>query len=132
MLINCTNHPYEIWNDAQRKAAELFGEVYDFPFPAIEPTADSSMLREIAASYAGQIEALSPAAVLVAGEYTFAFMLVDKLLSDGVKVLATCSKRITKEVIKPDGTNEKTAVFSFECFREYEYFDRGPVSGSEG
>ena len=66
---------------------------------------------------------MQPEAVLVAGEFTFTFMLVDKLLKDGITVLSTCSKRITKEEKKPDGTNEKITVFVFECFRPYAYFD---------
>ena len=56
---------------------------------------------------------------MVAGELTFAFMLVDKLLSDGIKVVCSCSRRMTVEVKKDDGTNEKQSVFLFEGFREY-------------
>ncbi|MBQ6441577.1 MAG: hypothetical protein IJJ13_03160 [Lachnospiraceae bacterium] len=123
MLINCTNHPYEIWNAPQREAAKCFGEVVDLPFPAIDPAAESSDLRKIVLDYAQKIEAMSPAAVLVAGEFTFVFMLVDKLLRDGVKVLSACSKRVTEEVKHPDGTNEKKSVFLFERFREYAYYD---------
>ena len=37
MLINCTNHPYDIWNEPQRKGAAIYGEVLDMPFPVIEP-----------------------------------------------------------------------------------------------
>ena len=123
MLINCTNHPYEIWNAPQREAAKCFGEVKDLPFPSIDPAAESSDLRKIVADYAKRIETLAPDAVLVAGEFTFAFMLVDKLLRDGVKVLSACSKRITEEVKKADGTNEKKSVFLFERFREYAYYE---------
>ena len=53
---------------------------------------------------------------------TFLFMLVDRLLHDGVNVVCTCSRRDTVEVKNPDGTNEKKAVFFFERFRTYEYF----------
>lgn len=123
MLINCTNHPYEIWNTAQREAAAFYGEVTDIPFPDVDPHAGCDELRKTALEYAQKIEALQPKAVLVAGEFTFTFMLVDKLLKDGVTVLSTCSKRITTEEKKPDGTNEKKAVFLFECFRPYAYFE---------
>ena len=61
----------------------------------------------------------------MAGEFTFTFMLVDKLLSDGVKVIASCSKRVTEEKKNGDGSSEKRSVFRFERFREYEYFDEG-------
>lgn len=122
MLINCTNHPYEIWNDPQREAARAYGEVKDLPFPAVSPEADSDELRAMTDEYAERIEKQKPDAVLVAGEFTFAFMLVDKLLQDGVKVLSSCSKRVTQEVKREDGTNEKKSVFLFERFRDYAYY----------
>lgn len=49
-------------------------------------------------------------------------MLVDKLLSDGVNVVSSCSRRLTEETRKDDGTNEKKSVFLFERYRKYEYF----------
>ena len=123
MLINCTNHPYEIWNESQREAAKRYGEVKDLPFPQIDPNAEINDLRGIAAEYTEKIEELKPEAVLVAGEFTFAFMLVDKLLQDGVNVMTSCSKRVTEEVKNADGTNEKKSVFKFERFRKYAYYE---------
>ena len=123
MLINCTNHPYEIWGEAQRDAAVKFGEVVDLPFPQIEPRSSTKELRRLTERYARRIEAQQPEAVLVAGEFTFAFMLVDRLLTDGVRVLSTRSRRITQEELNPDGTNRKTSVFVFDCFREYARYE---------
>ena len=123
MLINCTNHPYEIWGEAQREAAEKFGEVVDLPFPQIEPRSSTEELRRLTERYARRIEAQQPEAVLVAGEFTFACMLVDRLLTDGVRVLSTRSRRITQEELNPDGTNRKTSVFVFDCFREYARYE---------
>ena len=123
MLINCTNHPYSIWNEPQRKAAAAeYGEVVDLKFPSILPEYDSAQLRCIADEYAAKIKEMNPTAVMVAGEFTFAFMLIDKLLSDGIKVVCTCSARKTTEFKNPDGSNEKKSVFVFERFREYEYY----------
>ena len=119
MLINCTNHPYEIWNDAQRKAAAVYGEVLDIPFPQIDPKWTTQDLRKLTENYSQKIKAYAPAAVMVAGEFTFAFMLVDKLLRDGIKVICSCSRRMTVETKKDDGTSEKQSVFLFEGFREY-------------
>ena len=119
MLINCTNHPYEIWNDSQREAAAAYGEVLDLPFPQIDPKWTSQELRKLTEDYCEKINLQAPAAVLVAGEFTFAFMLVDKLLRDGIKVMCSCSRRMTVEKKKEDGTNEKQSVFLFEGFREY-------------
>ena len=119
MLINCTNHPYEIWNEAQRKAAAAYGEVLDIPFPQIDPKWTTQDLRKLTEEYCEKIKSHGPECVMVAGEFTFAFMLVDKLLSDGIKVVCSCSRRMTVEVKKDDGTNEKQSVFLFEGFREY-------------
>lgn len=124
MLINFTNHPYSIWNTPQREAARIYGEVKDISFPQIEPSATSEELRSLTEEYAAKIEELHPDAVLTAGEFTFAFMIIDKLLRDGVKVICSCSKRITTEVKNTDGTNEKKAVFLFEGFREYSHYER--------
>lgn len=55
MLINCTNHPYEIWNDAQRKAVGAYGPVVDLPFPHIEPDCTPADLRNLTADYAERI-----------------------------------------------------------------------------
>ena len=123
MLINFTNHPYEIWNTPQRETAkEQYGEVVDIPFPQVDPALDSEGIRRLVEEYAVMIEAKKPDAVLAAGEFTFLFMLVDRLLRDGVKVVCTCSGRDTVEVKNPDGTNEKKAIFFFEKFRAYEYY----------
>lgn len=122
MLINCTNHPYEIWSEAQREAAREYGDVLDLPFPAILPEYTSDDLRRLAEEYSAKIEAYHPNAVMVAGEFTFMFMLVDKLLCDGVKVICTCSRRQTTERKKSDGSNEKISLFVFERFREYERY----------
>ena len=123
MLINCTNHPYSIWNEPQRKAAQEYGEVVDMPFPEILPEYTSDDLRRLTDEYFIKITQAAPNAVMVAGEFTFAFMLVDKLLKNGVRVVCTCSKRQTIETKKPDGSNEKRAIFVFERFREYEYYE---------
>lgn len=119
MLINYTNHPYEIWNDTQRKAAEVYGEVVDFPFPHIDPEMTADDLRKLAEECCEEIKARAPTAVMVAGEFTFTFMLVDKLLRDGISVICSCSRRVTVEIKKDDGTNEKQSIFLFEKFREY-------------
>lgn len=124
MLINCTNHPYEIWNEPQRKASRVYGEVVDLPFPQIDPAATPEEIRGIVDRYVDEIETRKPEAVLAAGEFTCLFMLVDRLLRDGVEVLCTCSRRITEEEKKPDGSNEKKTHFYFEGFRRYEHYHK--------
>lgn len=126
MLLNCTNHPHETWTDAQRDAAaRQFGEVADHPFPQVQPTWDVGRLRREVGSYADGIEALAPDAVLAAGEFTFLFMLVDRLLADGVEVVCSCSVRNTVETKDEAGNNVKTSVFAFEGFRPYARWREG-------
>ncbi len=124
MLINFSNHPYEIWIEKQKEAAKQYGEVVDFPFPQITPDMDTEDLRKIVQECVEKIEAMKPTAVMAAGEFTFIFMLVDKLLQDGIKVMCTCSQRRTIERKLPDGSNEKTSIFVFERFRDYDYFTK--------
>ena len=125
MFINCTNHPYETWGEAQRKAAEQYGEVVELPFPQVDSEWSVDELRRKVDEIAREIEAQGPDAVLAAGEFTLLFMLVDRLLNDGVKVVCTCSKRNTVTVMNADGTTEKTSVFSFEKFRDYAHYRNG-------
>lgn len=124
MLINFSNHPYEIWSEKQREAAKQYGEVRDFPFPPITPDMDTEDLRKVVKDCVEKIEAMKPTAVMAAGEFILIFMLVDKLLQDGIKVICTSSQRLATETKRPDGSNKKTSIFVFERFREYDYFTK--------
>ena len=124
MLINCSNHPYAVWPEAQREAAKPFGEVIDLPFPQVEPKQTGDELRALTDGLAEKIEAMEPDLVLVAGEFSLLFMLVDRLLQDGVPVACGCAARETTEFVRPDGATEKKAVFRFAGFRRYEYYSR--------
>ena len=122
MMLNFTNHPYSIWSEAQKEAAARYGEVVDMPYPEIDPSMSTTELRKMVEDYAARIEATKAEVVMAAGEFTFLFMLVDKLLEDGVNVVCSCSKRVTVETQLPDGTNEKKSLFVFKSFRQYERF----------
>ena len=120
MLLNCTNHPYDIWSESMKEAAERqYGEVVDLLFPKIDPAWRDAEIRREVDRYVSRIHTFQADAVLAAGEFTFLFMLVDKLLADGTEVICSCSERKTEEIKKPDGSNEKKSVFFFECFRPY-------------
>ena len=126
MLLNCTNHPYDSWGDAQREAAlRLYGKVVDHPFPKVGPTWDVERVRSEVAAYADGIESIGPDAVLAAGDFSFLFMLVDRLLADGVEVVSSCSARNTVERLDENGNNVKTTVFAFEGFRPYARWSDG-------
>ena len=123
MLLNCSNHPHDSWGPAQLEAAGEYGEVIDLPFPQVDPRLDPDQLQVLVREYACRIEAMKPTAVIAAGEFTFLFMLVNRLLRDGVKVICACSKRDTVEKRLPDGSSEKKSIFVFERFREYQLPD---------
>ena len=114
MLINCSNHPSRLWGPPQRKAASQYGEIVDIPFPQVDPRLDEAGLRRLVGDFAARIEALNADAVFLAGEFTFLFMLVDKLLKDGENVICACSRRETEEALRADGATEKRSVFVFE------------------
>lgn len=124
MLINCSNHPSRMWGPSQREAARVYGEIVDIPFPQVDPRLDEEGIRKLVGDYAARIEAVRADAVFLAGEFTFLFMLVDKLLKDGENVICACAKRETKEILRPNGVTEKQAVFVFERFRKYGYYDQ--------
>ena len=63
MFINCTNHPYAIWSEAQREASAVYGEVVDMPFPSIPPDLSVEDIRRLAGEYAEKIEEKDPLAV---------------------------------------------------------------------
>jgi hypothetical protein len=125
-LANCTNHPVSSWSESQLSAASAYGEVIDFPFPAVDPALDPEGVRGLVREYAERILESGCDAVLVAGEFTLTYMLVDKLLREGKTVLCTCSRRRTTEEVAPDGSVRKTSVFVFERFRPYEPFEPLP------
>ena len=108
-----------------REAAGNYGEVVDLPYPQIDPLMTPDELRATVDTTFDRILALGGDTVLAAGEFTSLFMLVDRLLQAGIKVLSACSRRETEETLQSDGSNVKTAVFRFEQFRTYEYYEKG-------
>ena len=99
-----------------------YGEVVDMPYPSINGRTTEVEIKNYAQIYLHKIEEMNPAAVFLAGEFTFTFMLADALIARGYLVLAATSKRTTQEVVQPDGTVKKVSKFNFVQFRPYERF----------
>ena len=112
--MNFSNHPSEKWDTKQLNEARKYGDIVDIPFPAVDPSVPSDMIREMADWYTDAILSKNPSCVLCQGEFTLCFHVIEKLNRAGVKVVAACSKRIVSEE-----DNIKLVEFSFECFREY-------------
>lgn len=118
IFLNLSNHPSDKWDEEQTAAAREFGDIADYPFPSIEPTATEGeierlaeeTLQQIAERYAG-----SELTVHVMGEMTFTFALVARLKERGIRCVASCTERMAEE--REGG--EKLSTFRFVGFREY-------------
>lgn len=123
MLINLSNHPSEKWSSNQRKEAiQNFTEIYDIPFPLIPPCEDEKYIQDIAKRYKDKCITVfidragnQENAVHIMGEFTFTFALVNLLLTEGIKCIASTTKRIVKEL----DNNKNEVTFEFVRFREY-------------
>ena len=78
-FINHTNHPSERWSGEQRKAAQVYGEILDIPFPAVDAEATSAEVATQVEENLEKILVLEPAAVLCQGEFNYTFALVEQL-----------------------------------------------------
>ena len=114
MFINFTNHPSSSWEDGQKEAAKVYGNIVDISFPVIPPKSLEKEVEELAENYVKDILEKYPKAVLCQGEYTFVYQVVKKLKENGIVVLAACSERKVKEE-----NNRKIVEFQFERFRKY-------------
>lgn len=118
-FINYTNHPSVNWSEAQRQAAQIYGEIKDMDFPEIEPQWDEEQVASLACQQAEEIIAQKPVAVLVQGEFTFSYALISLLLQAGIRVVAACSQRCTESVINEKQETIRRSVFKFVRFRQY-------------
>lgn len=118
IFINYTNHPSSDWGETQRQAAEAFGRLVDMPFPRIPPTWDEQAVGELAGREAEKMVALAPAAVLVQGEFTYSYALIERLKTAGVLCLAATSERVTIEK-QNAGHTLRVSEFRFVRFRAY-------------
>jgi hypothetical protein len=122
MLLNLSNHPSDLWDENQLKAAtDNFGKVADLPFPKISPEADSASIEALARHYCKKVlDLLSSAsdvqsAVHLMGEMTFTYCLTGLLQQSGVRCVASTTVR---KVF--NGQNrQKTVSFEFRQFRDY-------------
>lgn len=122
MFINLSNHPSSKWSSAQLESAFALtsdNHVMDIPFPAVPSTATTEDILTIADGLHHKVMANKPEAIMVAGEFTLAYTMIELCIRAGIKVVAACSERRTQEVVNEDGTTIKTTVFEFIQFREF-------------
>lgn len=118
-FINLSNHPSAGWEEKQKEAAQHWGAIIDYPFPAVDAQSSTQDVKELAKTIVIDVLKKNPAAVMCQGEMTLTYEIVKLLEEQGVTVLAACSERKISETTLPDGTYQKKAIFQFVRFREY-------------
>lgn len=122
MLINLSNHPSGKWTHTQLQTAkQQFGRVEDISFPNVNPTDSLQQIALIADQYLKKILKSEPDAVHIMGEFTFTYILVNKLREHHIPCLASTTERKVEEL--DDGSRRQT--FQFVQFRPY--FTSNPV-----
>lgn len=117
MLINLSNHPSALWEAAQLKAAHIYGEVEDMPFPVVEPEMSTADVARLAETYAEKLlnRYGTSITVHVMGEMTFTYAVVSRLKAKGVVCVASTTERCVS--VAADG--RKVSDFRFVQFRQY-------------
>ena len=118
-MINFTNHPYNMWEEKQKETAHMYGDIKEIPFPPVDPDYTEEQLDAMANEYKEKILELHDKIVLLQGEFTLSFRLVNLLKKEGLNVVAACSKRNVREWKDDDGKYHKEMLFEFVQFRRY-------------
>jgi len=123
MLLNLSNHPSAQWGTSQMKAAiGKYGSVSDMDFPSLNPDEDEQFVANLALGYLRKIKEIAGNlpedelfAVHIMGELTFCFVLVNLLIKNNIRCVASTTRRISYHT----QSGEKISTFSFVRFREY-------------
>ncbi|MCR5603181.1 MAG: hypothetical protein K6G27_05700 [Lachnospiraceae bacterium] len=125
MFINFSYTSYKEWPEDQIKAAREYGEIVDFLFPEVSADADETEIEEMADECGREIyEALEECgtdanAVLVEGEYTLTFSLVNRLKELNIGALSAGLEKHDMESTDSNGNKIKESYYIFKRFREY-------------
>lgn len=123
MFINFSNHPSEGWSVEQRRAAEKFGELRDLAFPDVSPAASTEEVVALAEYYTGKILGMNPTCVMCQGEFSLAMAVIARLQARGIRCVCACSERRVIENPLTDGKMQKTSIYEFCQFREYDKYN---------
>lgn len=119
MFINCSNHKSDLWGEDQKRAAERYGDIVDFPFPNVVVSADAEDIADLAAQTVRAILRKQPDVVMCQGEYTLTYAIVKALRENHIPVVAACTERQVVEKKLEDGSIDKVSRFQFAGFRQY-------------
>ncbi len=121
VFVNFSNHPSAKWEPEQVEAAQTYGHIVDVAFPIVQPNADENQIEQMADEAVDRILSAgeSVAAVMVQGEYTLTFAVVNRLISKGIKTFSACTERNVIESVDAEGNRIRESRFRFIGFREY-------------
>lgn len=117
-LINLSNHPSQYWSKEQVKAAVIYGDILDMPFPAIDPDVSEEDIQKLADEFVNRIlelEEQKHLTVHIMGEMTFTYMVVSQLKAMGIECIASTTDRNAEELLN----GRKISDFQFVRFRSY-------------
>lgn len=126
MLVNLTNHRYDMWSPAQKEASlQLYTRVQEYPFPAVPVAWTCKEVKEKAEEVLREVQMLladstegEKNAVLCQGEFSLTYAIVQLLQREGILVVCATTERVTSEKLV-DGKTRKISEFCFRGFREY-------------
>lgn len=120
-FINLSTQPSKLWSKEQIEAAEKFGTVKDWEFPEVPPNAGTETIYDMADFLAGRLIMANPEAVLIQGEITLTYAIVNELDRRNVDfhIFAATTEKVEKEITMEDGSTKKEVEDKFVRFREY-------------
>lgn len=119
MFINCSSHPHDSWDSKQLSEATKFGEVVDLHFPNVDPNMSDTDLDNLANDLFVKIKDYNPDMVMIQGEFTLTYRVINLLKNSGIVCVAACSERKSHERVNESGATERFSVFEFVQFRKY-------------
>ena len=117
LLINLSNHPFDLWDTKQQEESKKYGACTDIAFPDVDPAEDEIYIANLVEKYLNIILKYNDkykVTVHVMGEMCFCFNLINRLKDMGIESIASCSGRDVKIQ-----DNEKVVTFHFDHFRKY-------------
>ena len=95
-------------------------EILDVPFPDVPPTDTPEQIATLGDALVLSVLLLSPSAIMVQGEFTLAFYLVEAFEYRGIPCFAATTRRVPSETtILVGGAVEKRSRFEFVRLRRY-------------
>lgn len=116
VFINHSNHPSAQWDELQRRTAERYGSIVDIPFPSVTPESTTAEVQQLVEQYGNSIVEKNPTVVMVQGEFTYTYRLVEFLKERQIRVVAATSDRIVNTL---DDGKTKQVTFNFVQFRDF-------------